>query len=67
MRYDINGNEIRHMVKCKNCGHEVDATPLFYIGNMNGLGHVNNLITINARADCCPSPDYDYLSKTEDV
>lgn len=67
MRYDLDGNEIRHVVKCKNCGHGVDAAPLFGIGNVNGLGYVNDLMVIDNRAECCPHPDYNYLSLMEGV
>lgn len=60
-RYDIDGNEIT-IVKCTECGHEVDITQLRNI-TVNGMEHSSGLglIIPDAYAGCCERPNYSHI------
>ena len=65
MRYNID-NEPIPILKCKNCGNEVNADQLPVM--VDGLkckncepGHFNKLIALDNISDCCEEPYYEYV------
>ena len=63
-RYNINGEEIEYMVKCRNCGHEVDIQNIRF-AELPGMEYINELIVCNEFANCCKEPDYEFLHECD--
>lgn len=71
IRYNLEGDKIK-VIKCCNCGHEVDITKLERVvsSGVNGLDCDNVLVVVSSIMwriwessifePCCDAPDYNY-------